>query len=220
MKRRLTRVTIRDQKYFFGELVRAHSDMSKSTTASTVVPSSTVLFTRGVIARLSTWPVLRSAIQESWGGPNTSEKCRWLYGTIVDTFEQESDTPDDQYLEELLLQVLADEFDVMVEDGSAESVAKDVVTIWEEVHAGCGESLVQKWEEKADKLKGKKEVIEIQKTDQDDDWEDDDGEDDGDEDMKEDEEPAPQLIEHQPKKKEELEVDEDGFTLVKGKGRR
>ncbi|KAL0580801.1 rRNA accumulation-related protein [Marasmius crinis-equi] len=194
--------------------------MSSSTSSTTTIPATTVLFTRGVIARLSTWPILRSAIQESWGGPNTLEKTKWLYGTIVDTFEQEKETPDDQYIEELLLQVLSDEFDVVVEDGSAESVAKDVVVMWDEVHAGRGESLVQKWEEKADKLKGKKEVIEVQQAD-DEEWEDDDGEeDDDDDDMDEDEEPAPQLIEHQPKKKEEPQVDEDGFTLVKGKGRR
>ncbi|KAG7098995.1 hypothetical protein E1B28_000881 [Marasmius oreades] len=189
-------------------------------TSTTTVPQTTVLFTRGVIALFSTWTILRSAIQESWGGPNTLDKCKWLYGTIVDTFEQESDTPDDQYIEELLLQVLADEFDIMVEDGSAENVAREVVTMWEEVHAGRGESLVQKWEEKADKLKGRKEVTEIQEVHEDGDWEDDDSEDNEDEDMDEDEETAPQLIEHQPQKKEEPEVDEDGFTLVKGKGRR
>ncbi|KAL0071779.1 rRNA accumulation-related protein [Marasmius tenuissimus] len=193
--------------------------MSASTSSASApsVPATTVLFTRGVIARLSTWSIIRSAIQESWGGPNTLEKTRWLYGTIVDTFEQESETPDDQYIEEMLLQVMTDEFDVVVEDGSAESVAKDVVSIWEEVHAGRGESLVQKWEEKADKLKGKKEVIEIQKADDEEEWEDEDGEEDDDDEMDE-EEAAPQLIE--PKKKEEPVVDEDGFTLVKGKGRR
>ncbi|KAK7059183.1 rRNA accumulation-related protein [Paramarasmius palmivorus] len=194
-----------------------------SAQSSTAPPSTSILFARGVVARLSTWPILRTAVQESWGGPNAAQKRTWLAGVIVDAFEEEVETPDDQYIEEMLVQVMTDEFEVLVEDGSAENVAKDIVTIWEDVQAGKGDALVQKWEEKADKLKGKTEVVDVKKgvqEDDDDDWEDDDEEDD-DEDAMDEDDPAPQLIEHPPpKKKEEPVIDEDGFTLVKGKGRR
>ncbi|ESK98088.1 pre-rrna-processing protein tsr2 [Moniliophthora roreri MCA 2997] len=184
-------------------------------------PSTSVLFARGVVARLSTWSILRTAVQESWGGPNAAQKRTWLAGVIVDAFEEEAETPDDQYIEEMLVQVMTDEFEVLVEDGSAESVAKDIVAMWDDVQAGKGDALVQRWEEKADKLKGKQEVVDIKKGAEevdDDDWEDDE---EDDEDAMDEDEQVPQLIERPPpRRKEEPVIDEDGFTLVKGKGRR
>ncbi|KAK7438179.1 rRNA accumulation-related protein [Stygiomarasmius scandens] len=174
---------------------------------------SSVLFARGVIARLAIWSTLRVAVLESWGGPGAAEKRTWLAGVIVDTFEEQSPPPDDQYIEELLLQVMQDEYEVSVEDGSAESVAVDIVRIWEEVSSGKQE-LVVKFEDLADKLKDKKPMVETQAEGDEEDWEDDGDDESGDDEEGEDEdEPVPQLIERP--KKNEPEVDEDGFTLVK-----
>jgi pre-rRNA-processing protein TSR2 len=181
-------------------------------------PSSSVLFARGVVARLAVWSTLRVAVQEGWGGDGASEKRTWLASVIVDAFEETIPSPDDQYIEELLLQVMADEFDVVIEDGSAESVAIDVVKIWEETKVGKQE-LVLKFEQLADAMKGKKVVAQVVPANEgdEDEWEDDDS--DSDEDMDDGEE-APQLL--QPENLtygNEPEVDEDGFTLVKGKGK-
>ncbi|KAF8906274.1 Pre-rRNA-processing protein TSR2-domain-containing protein [Gymnopilus junonius] len=184
--------------------------------ASTVPPPTSVLFARGVIARLATWDTLRVAVQESWGGPGSSAKRTWLASEIVDAFEQQSPVPDDQYIEEMLLQVIADEFDAIVEDGSGESVAVDIVRLWEETRLGK-QDLVTKFEEATEKLKGKKMIVEET---EDEEWEDDEDEEgEGDE---TDENEPPQLIERSlPRNpKPEPEVDEDGFTLVKGKNRR
>jgi pre-rRNA-processing protein TSR2 len=173
----------------------------------------TVLFARGVIARLDIWSTLRIAVQENWGGPETKQKSRWIASAVVDSFEEESEEPDDIYIEDMLLQIMADEFEVSLEDGSAESVAKDIVRMWIETKEGREDS-VRKFEDLAEKMKGKR--IEVQETvasDDDEDWEDD-------EDDKESDDEAPQLIRHssaQPTK--EPEVDEDGFTLVKGRGK-
>ncbi|KAF5374220.1 hypothetical protein D9758_004665 [Tetrapyrgos nigripes] len=91
--------------------------------------SSLILFARGVIARLAIWPVFRVAVQENWGGAGAAEKRTWLAGIIVDTFEQRS-SPDGRYVEEMLLQVMQDEYDTNIEDGSAELVAVDIVKLW------------------------------------------------------------------------------------------
>src|SRR5258708_31815510 len=99
-------------------------------------PASLVLFARGVIARLETWSILRVAVQEGWGGPKSADKRTWLASEIVDAFEQQVPPPDDQYVEEFLLQVMADEFDCIVEDGSGEAVGKDIVQISEESQSG------------------------------------------------------------------------------------
>ncbi|KAF9040849.1 Pre-rRNA-processing protein TSR2-domain-containing protein [Panaeolus papilionaceus] len=180
-----------------------------------------VQFARGVIARLTIWSTLRIAVQEGWGGANGTEKRTFLASEIVDSFEQQNPTPDDIYVEELLLQVMADEFETVVEDGSAESVAKDIIKLWEETKAGNA-ALVTKFEELAEKTKGKKANAQEQVASDDegdeDDWEDDDGmPEDG-----EDGEEAPQLIDRSAsrREREEPEVDEDGFTLVKGKTRK
>ncbi|KAF8075729.1 Pre-rRNA-processing protein TSR2-domain-containing protein [Lyophyllum atratum] len=172
---------------------------------------SSVLFARGVIARLAVWYTLRIAVQEGWGGPGAAEKRTWLAGEIVDAFEGQAQTPDDQYIEELLLQIMADEYEAVLEDGSAESVAQDIVRIWEETRVGKQDSVL-KFEELADKVKGKKAEFQQAPTDEDEEWEDEDedesGEDDG-------EDEAPQLLQPaQNPPRNEPEVDEDGFTLV------
>ena len=186
-------------------------------------PPSSVLFARGVVSRLAVWSTLRIAVQEGWGGHGASEKRTWLASVIVDAFEETTPSPDDQYIEELLLQVMADEFDVVIEDGSAESVATDVVKIWEETKVGKQE-LVLKFEQLADAMKGKKVVAqEVPANEGDDDeWEDDDSDSNEDVDMSDgdDGEEPPQLLHPENlTHRSEPEVDEDGFTLVKGKGK-
>ena len=118
---------------------------------------------------------------------------------------------------------MEDEFETMLEDGSAEVVARDVVRMWEVIQRGAkeGEEEVRRWEETAEKLKGKKvevevtnEAQEVGENGEEGEWED---ESDDEDDMDEDE--APQLLQPQAAAKAEPEVDEDGFTLVKGKGK-
>ncbi|KAJ7039390.1 Pre-rRNA-processing protein TSR2-domain-containing protein [Mycena alexandri] len=180
-----------------------------------VPPHSSVLFARGVIARLATWDTLRLAVQEGWGGPGALQKRTWLASVIVDAFEETVPTPDDQYVEEILVQVLADEFDTDLEDGSAEPVALDVVRLWEETRVGR-DALVLKFESKAEGLRGKRAVAQEIANNDADEWEEEEGDED-DSGMDEEIEEVPQLME--PRRREEPEVDEDGFTMVKGKGK-
>ncbi|KAF9008715.1 Pre-rRNA-processing protein TSR2-domain-containing protein [Cyathus striatus] len=184
---------------------------SSNFTMSNALPASTILFARGVIARLSIWSTLQVAIQEGWGGPGGIAKRTWLASEVVDAFE-ESPLPDDQYIEELLLQVMADEFEAVLEDGSAESVAKDIITMWNQTKEGNAD-MVDKFEKMSEKVRGKNVAIQIESDDNE--WE---SEEDGDSDDVE--EDAPQLMEPQEAKpKSEPVVDEDGFTLVQGKGK-
>ncbi|KAF8220114.1 hypothetical protein L208DRAFT_1382760 [Tricholoma matsutake] len=190
--------------------------------ASALPLPTSVLFARGVIARLDVWSTLRIAVQEGWGGHGALEKRTWLASVIVDAFEETVPSPDDQYIEELLLQVMTDEFDVVIEDGSAEIVASDIVKIWEEAEVGR-QDLVLKFEELADGLKGKKVVAQevTANGDYEDDWEDDDSDEDAEISGEDDGEEAPQLLQHPENSTHGNgpEVDEDGFTLVKGKGK-
>ena len=180
-------------------------------------PPTSVLFARGVIARLAYWPALRIAVDQGWGGPASSQKRTWLASVLVDDFEAQTDpAPDADYVEDRLLQVMADEFDAVLEDGSAEEVARDVVRLWEQVARG-EHALLTEFEERAERLKGKKVQVEEGAGDGSD-WEDMSSDEDDDE-GGEDEE-APQLLDaRQGQPKEEPEVDADGFITVKGKGK-
>ena len=186
---------------------------------SSDTPSQTsILFARGVIARLAYWPALRIAVDQLWGGPESAAKRTWLASVLVDDFEDApsaADTPDADYVEDRLLQVMADEFDAVLEDGSAEAVAKDLVRLWAEIGLGR-DALVREFEERADKMKGKAVQAEEAAGDNSD-WEDmsddEEGEDEG-------AEEAPQLLDSRERPpKEEPEVDADGFITVKGKGK-
>ena len=83
----------------------AAASSSSDAPAAAPAPAS-VLFARGVIARLALWPALRIAVEQGWGGPESAEKRTWIASVIVDSFEEEDPKPDVPYVEEMLLQVL------------------------------------------------------------------------------------------------------------------
>ena len=181
----------------------------------TYPPASSVLFARGVIARLAIWATLRIAVKENWGGPGASSKRTWLASIIVDAFEEQMPILDDQYIEELLLQVMSDEFETVIEDGSAEAVAVDIIRLWDEMQIRKGD-LVVNHEELAEKVRGKlPDVRERVVNDDGDDWDDEDNEDE-----EGDGEEAFRLVERSVSKQsfiKQPEIDEDGFMKVKGK---
>ena len=184
-----------------------------------------ILLARGVIARLTIWPALRLAVDELWGGPESAQKRTWMVSVIVDAFDpaESQETPDDYYVEDMLLQMMADEFDTVLEDGSTETVAKDIMKLWNNIGDPNGAQLVENWEIQAQKMKGKK-VTSQHVVDDSAEFDGEDGSSDGDDDEDEDDgievDDAPQLLDNRVEKgRAEPEVDEDGFTLVKGKAR-
>ncbi|EIN04312.1 hypothetical protein PUNSTDRAFT_108435 [Punctularia strigosozonata HHB-11173 SS5] len=197
----------------------ASTSSATSTTTSSAAPSRSVLFARGTIARLAVWPALRVAVEQGWGGPASAEKRTWLASVLVDAFEETHPTPDAEYVTEMLLQIMEDEFDCNLEDDSVEGVARDVVKMWEDAEAGREEH-IKALEQQAEKLRGRKIDVKVEDAiAEGSDWEDD--EESGDEDVEmEDSDQAPTLVPaREAPTKEEPEVDEDGFTLVKSKGK-
>ncbi|KAK4166615.1 Pre-rRNA-processing protein TSR2-domain-containing protein [Cladorrhinum sp. PSN259] len=198
-------------------------------------------FERGVAIALHLWPALALAVQNNWGGPDSSDKRDWFAGAIVDLFPDVSkltpaqlttlvtshttdpnsnEEPDQADVETVLLQVMLDEFEVNVDDDSGYEVAEQIVRMRNECLRGKFdevESLTRRFEAK----KGhnlKVDVMFKPGDDQDDgtDWDtDDDEEGDEDEEMGE----APALVNAPRKEKEEPEIDEDGFQKVTRKKR-
>ncbi len=156
-------------------------------------------------------------MQNYWGGPDSSDKRDWLAGAISELFASRADT-DVEDVEEVLLQVMNDEFEVNVEDGSAEDIASRIVGLRKLTLQGdFGEvdKMYEEWVERQARGGGVLKFQKVERGDDDDDtdWDSDDlgdGEDEG-EDVEMNDAPALVKV---PKAKAEPQVDEDGFTKV------
>ncbi|CAK7219299.1 rRNA accumulation-related protein [Sporothrix bragantina] len=196
-------------------------------------------FESAVAMSLQLWQPLSFAVESNLGGGDGADKRDWFAGAIAELFEEAwasapiSSSTTSTVAEDLLmdtearlLQIMDDEFDTVVDDGSAYDVANDIVTLWTQCRRGQfagSDALRQRWES----LRGKSVRGAFQagkapdedtawQTDDDDDEDDDDEDDeDGDDDVDMDE--APELVAS--RAKPEPEVDEDGFTTVTRKKR-
>ena len=188
-------------------------------------------FEQGVAYSLHLWPSLTLAVQNGWGGPDSSDKRDWFAGAVVDLFPEFADTapdpsakkaakapeePDLEDVETVLLQVMVDEFEVNVDDESGNEVAGNIIRARKGCEVGDFQE-VEKLKERFMNRKGTKmEAMfkKVEDADQDTDWETDDSGDDSDDGGADVEmENAPQLVKA-PKEKPEPQVDEDGFTMV------
>ncbi|KAK4684131.1 pre-rRNA-processing protein TSR2, partial [Tremellales sp. Uapishka_1] len=199
--------------------------MSDATTSPTIL-----FFARGLLSLLDLWPALTIAVREQWGGAQSAEKKTWLASTIIDEFESRAtfladgttvdpatatDPPLDlDDLIELLNQMMSDEFDANIEDGSIDLVAGDIVRLWRDILASemGADGVVAALERKAEEVRGKGvratqggDLVDVES----------ESESGSGDEMEVDE--APQLVER--KEREEPEVDDEGFTMVKGKGK-
>jgi len=187
---------------------------------------------------LHLWPNLTLAVQSHWGGPDSADKRDWFAGAVVELFPDlskpaataaaaaaartanaepsDDGEPDSAYVEEFLLQVMLDEFEVNVDDDSSFEVAEQILRARGECLKGKFDevdALRRRWEgKKGGKVVFKKAEDEDGETDWDTDSE--EGEDSEEEDVEMGDAPPPA-----PKEKVEPEVDEDGFTKVTKKKR-
>lgn len=179
-------------------------------------------FDLSIALTLSTWPALTLAVQNSWGGPESSEKRDWFAGAISDLLDSTSDA-DVEYVEEFLLQVMNDEFDVNIEDGSGEEIAAKIVGLRKLTLSGdfaLVDEMYTKWQERQTKGEG---AIKFQKVDSKE-YEDDTDEDSIDMEegsIDEDVEMGQSRTIVRPSQEKNLPViDDDGFIEVIGKKKR
>ncbi|KAL5000387.1 Pre-rRNA-processing protein TSR2-domain-containing protein [Aspergillus recurvatus] len=189
-----------------------------STAAATAIPAqqtASSYLDLGITLAINAWPALTLAVTSNWGGPTSADKRDWLCGAISDMIADRPET-DAEDLEDVLIQVMNDEFDVVVDDESAGEVADRIMEIRKMVEKGEFDGIKQMWEEWERKAAKKGDVVAGFRR-----GEDQEGETDDEEDGEEDEEmgEAPALV-SAPRERVEPEVDEDGFTKVVGKKRR
>ncbi|XP_069319396.1 pre-rRNA-processing protein TSR2 homolog isoform X2 [Eulemur rufifrons] len=75
------------------------------------------LFRAGVRAVLEAWPALQIAVENGFGGVHSLEKAEWLGGAVEDYFIRNADLELNE-VEDFLGELMTNEFDTVVEDGS------------------------------------------------------------------------------------------------------
>jgi pre-rRNA-processing protein TSR2 len=80
-------------------------------------------FTHATALIIHSWSALDIAVKNEWAGPDSSDIRDWLGGVVVDMFSfPPGKQTDVDNVEDVLLQVMEDEFEVLPEDDSARQV--------------------------------------------------------------------------------------------------
>ncbi|OAT05759.1 pre-rRNA processing protein [Blastomyces gilchristii SLH14081] len=103
-------------------------------------------FDLGITLILNSWPALNLAVQSAWGGPSSSDKRDWLCGAISQLFVDRPET-DAEDIEDVLIQVMNDEFDVVVDDESAGDIGRRIMEIRTETQKGDFTGVTRMWDE-------------------------------------------------------------------------
>ncbi|KAG8510361.1 Pre-rRNA-processing protein TSR2 [Galemys pyrenaicus] len=101
---------------------------------------SRALFGAGVRAALEAWPALQIAVENGFGGVHSQEKAEWLGGAVEEYFFHNADLELDE-VEDFLGELMTNEFDTVVEDGSLPQVSQQLQTMFHHFQRGDGPAL-------------------------------------------------------------------------------
>jgi pre-rRNA-processing protein TSR2 len=167
-------------------------------------------FDLGISLILSSWQALIVAVQNNWGGNESSDKRDWFAGALSELFVANPAT-DAQDVEDVLLQVMEDEFEVELDDGSETIVAEAIMQLREETRDGFFGTVDKLWEQWNSRKQKLLSVVDAGPGSESGDSVDDEDEDDEDVEMTDAPAPSRQRVKAAP------EIDEDGFTKVVSK---
>lgn len=173
-------------------------------------------FELGVCMAVYKWEELNTAVENSWGGPNSGEKRDWISGIVIDLFDDK--IVDIALIEETLLYAMVDEFDTEIDNDSALEIAALIFKFFKDVMVEKYDEIDQlyaKWEAKKN-LKTQSAHV-VVGSDPNNPSDDDDEEDDEEEEA----ENRGNIVEESMDvdKPTGPIVDDDGFEMVQRKGR-
>ncbi|XP_022419333.1 pre-rRNA-processing protein TSR2 homolog isoform X2 [Monodon monoceros] len=93
------------------------------------------LFGVAVRAALEAWPALQIAVENGFGGVHSQEKAEWLGGAVEEYFFRNADLELDE-VEDFLGELMTNEFDTVVEDGSLPQVSQQLQTMFHHFQRG------------------------------------------------------------------------------------
>ncbi|XP_051282741.1 pre-rRNA-processing protein TSR2 homolog [Dicentrarchus labrax] len=102
--------------------------------------ASRELFTEGVRAVLSSWPVLQIAVDNGFGGVYGQQKADWMVDVVQQYFHDNADLQ--QYeVEDFIAQLMDQEFDTVVDDGSLPQVSVSLLQVFTQWQQGALQQL-------------------------------------------------------------------------------
>ncbi|KAJ8265087.1 hypothetical protein COCON_G00141860 [Conger conger] len=93
------------------------------------------LFTKAVKAVLETWPVLQIAVDNGFGGIYSQQKADWMVDAVQQYFHENANLQQDE-VEDFLADLMNNEFDTVVDDGSLPQVALQVSQFFRQCEQG------------------------------------------------------------------------------------
>ena len=89
-----------------------------------------IAFEEGVSYIFHNWTALKLAVEQDWGGVESDEKREWFIDVIIDHFDKHGKKLDIDEVEDILSQVMTDEFNATLEDDSPYLVAKHLILLF------------------------------------------------------------------------------------------
>ncbi|XP_067880246.1 pre-rRNA-processing protein TSR2 homolog [Heterodontus francisci] len=86
-----------------------------------------LLFAEAVRSALEAWPALQVAVENGFGGSCSQQKADWMVTAVAQYFHDNADL-DSEEVEELIADMMYNEFDTVVEDGSLSEMAQQIWT--------------------------------------------------------------------------------------------
>ncbi|XP_029974712.1 pre-rRNA-processing protein TSR2 homolog [Salarias fasciatus] len=98
------------------------------------------MFKEGVRAVLHTWPVLQIAVDNGFGGMYGQQKADWMVDAVQQYFHDNADL-DQCEVEDFLSELMDQEFDTVVDDGSLPQVSLRLVQMFSQYQQGALQQL-------------------------------------------------------------------------------
>ncbi|KAI9298642.1 hypothetical protein K502DRAFT_299272 [Neoconidiobolus thromboides FSU 785] len=98
-----------------------------------MVHPNELLFREGLEIIFNLWESLKLAIRNEWGGPDSKEKRDWMLDIIVAEFRTKGKRIEVFDIEDILTQIMSDEFETILEDDSAYIVSKDIFKLYGQI---------------------------------------------------------------------------------------
>ncbi|XP_078391025.1 pre-rRNA-processing protein TSR2 homolog [Cetorhinus maximus] len=107
----------------------ARSPSSRPAAMAALKEGARLLFQDGVRSALEAWPALQVAVENGFGGAYSQQKADWMVSAVAQYFSDNVDLDSDE-VEELMADMIYNEFDTVVEDGSLSEVALQIWTFF------------------------------------------------------------------------------------------
>uniref|UniRef100_A0A8C4QXU4 Pre-rRNA-processing protein TSR2 homolog n=1 Tax=Eptatretus burgeri TaxID=7764 RepID=A0A8C4QXU4_EPTBU len=102
---------------------------------SVLSSGTSVLFHQSVQAVLQAWPVLQIVVDHGFGGSQSKEKVDWMVDVVERFFIDNKDLHKHE-VEDFLEDILNNEFNTLVEDGSLPQVSQQLCTLFHLCQSG------------------------------------------------------------------------------------